>query len=149
MGALASRSSLSTLTHVLLNEKSLKVLSAIADALGKIGDKSAIPFLMAAIAKSDVPDSDPYHKAVSTLIEKNRKAPQVTAVVKKKASKKPSKEEISRLKKTYYGKAHTNFVQGNYEEAILNWERLLELDPNHSQSKKMVRRSKAKLAEWQ
>jgi len=60
----------------------------------------------------------------------------------KPAKKKLSEEEITKLKKQYYYKGLKLYQAGNYEEAIEFFEKILELDPTHPQSMRLIEKCK-------
>jgi hypothetical protein len=50
-------------------------------------------------------------------------------------------EDKTQLMRTYYSDAQKAFTQKKYKEAIAGWQKVLEMDPNHEQSKRMIARA--------
>ncbi|MCD6423498.1 MAG: PorV/PorQ family protein [Elusimicrobia bacterium] len=70
----------------------------------------------------------------------------------KKARKEKEKKERAEKKKKaimakHYNKAVKFYQAGKYKKAIKEWEKVLELDPNHEMSLKNIEKAKAKLQE--
>jgi tetratricopeptide (TPR) repeat protein len=55
------------------------------------------------------------------------------------------KETKTKVMQRYWGKAFGYYQGGEYEKAIAEFEKILELDPNHSESKRMIRQAKEKI----
>lgn len=58
-----------------------------------------------------------------------------------------SADEKEKLKKEYYDTAYGLFNKGKYAMAIANWEKVLEIDPNHTESKNKITLAKKMLEE--
>ena len=50
-------------------------------------------------------------------------------------------------KKEYWSKGYKYYQQGEYNRAIPEFEKILEIDPNHEQSKKLIGQCKVKSKE--
>ena len=58
------------------------------------------------------------------------------------------KKDIPRIIKGNYFNAGVRYYEkGEYEKAIEQWEKVLELDPEHSESKRLIRQAGEKLNE--
>jgi len=68
---------------------------------------------------------------------------------KEKARKKLSPRTKKMLMKKHFKKATQLYQQGKYEEAISEWKKVLELDPNHELSRKKIEKAKEKLLQQQ
>ncbi|PKM99742.1 MAG: hypothetical protein CVU78_04800 [Elusimicrobia bacterium HGW-Elusimicrobia-2] len=67
------------------------------------------------------------------------------------AESKAAREETSGqkqlMKENYFNAAVQHYEKGEYEKAIEQWEKLLELEPEHSESKRLIKKSREKLNE--
>ena len=56
-------------------------------------------------------------------------------------------EKVTRTKvmQEHWGKGFSYYRSGEYEKAIVEFEKILELDPSHSESKRMIRQAKEKI----
>ena len=53
----------------------------------------------------------------------------------------------TKVMQTHWGKGFSYYQKEEYEEAIVEFEKILELDPNHFESKRMIRQAKEKIKE--
>jgi len=51
------------------------------------------------------------------------------------------------MKGNYFNDAVKFYEKGEYKKAIEQWEKVLELDPEHSESKRLIRQAEEKLNE--
>lgn len=58
-----------------------------------------------------------------------------------------SREEKVEIMKEHYKKATNYYKKGKYEKAIKEWEKVLEIDPNHKNSKICLEKARKKLKE--
>ncbi|MDO9513861.1 MAG: tetratricopeptide repeat protein [Elusimicrobiota bacterium] len=75
---------------------------------------------------------------VKTLRSNGRK--QVTT------DKNPTEEEKKKLMSRFFNDGTKLYEQGKYKEAIASWEKVLELEPEHQQSREVIKKAKQKMA---
>ena len=66
---------------------------------------------------------------------------------KKTLKKKLTREEKVEIMREHYEKATNYYKKGKYEKAIREWEKVLEIDPNHKNSKICIEKARNKLKE--
>jgi len=65
--------------------------------------------------------------------------------VKKESPKEPRETEKERLQR-YYWQGLKHYKNGEYKQAVVWWEKLLELKPDHTEAKWRIKKAKEKLA---
>ncbi|MCD6422644.1 MAG: tetratricopeptide repeat protein [Elusimicrobia bacterium] len=86
-------------------------------------------------------------KDKASIVEVRNKAfMRLNEVEKKiKEKKKKSKEQKQIKMKEHFRKATQFYMKGEYEKAIAEWEKVLEIDPNHKLSKIKIKKAKEKI----
>jgi len=75
----------------------------------------------------------------------NKKIEEIKSKVKKSETK---KEKLKKEKmRKHFMKGQEFYIKGKYKEAIKEWKKVLELDPNHKLSKIKIEKAKKKLEE--
>lgn len=95
-------------------------------------------------------------KSEEKSLAKQRKAEQKAEKERLKAEKKADNERLKAEEKAaqtnaemkeHYNKATKLYAAGKYKKAIKEWEKVLELDPQHKQSKDSIEKARRKLEE--
>ncbi|MFH1353303.1 MAG: tetratricopeptide repeat protein [bacterium] len=78
------------------------------------------------------------------IVEIRRKANVKIHEIQKKESSNIEEKDVrsDKLKRQYFGRATAFYVQGEYGKAIKEWEKVLEIDPNHELSKQKIEKAK-------
>jgi len=78
------------------------------------------------------------------IVEIRRKANVKIHEIQKRESSRIKKKDVrsDSLKRQHFGKATAFYVRGEYRKAIKEWEKVLEIDPNHKLSKQKIEKAK-------
>ncbi|MFH1958083.1 MAG: tetratricopeptide repeat protein [bacterium] len=78
------------------------------------------------------------------IVEIRRKANVKIHEIQQKESSNIKEQDVrsDKLKRQYFGRATALYVQGEYRKAIKEWEKVLEIDPNHELSKQKIEKAK-------
>ncbi len=110
-----------------LNEKINSNLKLANDAYNKGDYKSAILYA------SRVLEEAPGNKVASQILVQSRN--EYNKILSQK------KESLDKEIAKYMAMGMENYRKGNIEEAVKNWKKVLELDPNNDQAKKYIARA--------
>ena len=72
----------------------------------------------------------------------NRLEEELRHIKERLQAEKVTKKEVMRR---YWGKGFSYYQKGEYEKAIAELEKILELDPNHLESKRLIKQAKEKI----
>jgi len=81
----------------------------------------------------------------TTLISIKRKVPADKQSAEEVRA--PDPDQIRAAMGNYFNDAVKFYEKGEYKKAIEQWEKVLELDPEHSESKRLIRQAEEKLNE--
>ncbi|MBD3270967.1 MAG: tetratricopeptide repeat protein [Elusimicrobia bacterium] len=150
LGMHACEAALGRLIDMMQSDPEQAVRESAAQAIARIGHEDALPAVTSALHKSYQEDRLFLMNAMMELVEKKAQHhPETKETVSKPITPSPSvneDEKIARMKK-HYQQAAALFKQGQYAEAITEWEKVLTLAPNHAQSKRMIQRAQNKLSQ--
>ncbi|MFH2084946.1 MAG: tetratricopeptide repeat protein [Candidatus Omnitrophota bacterium] len=64
-----------------------------------------------------------------------------------KTDKNLPEKEKKKLMSVFFNNGTKLYEQGKYKEAIASWEKVLEIEPKHQQSREVIKKAKQKMAE--
>ncbi|MBA3066281.1 tetratricopeptide repeat protein [bacterium] len=83
----------------------------------------------------------------SALMKENEIKNEKSDGAESKAAREETSEPARLMKGKYFNTAVKYYESGEYEKAIEQWEKLLEMEPEHSESKRLIKKSREKLNE--
>jgi len=124
-------------------EQKEKTLQRILDKYGASGiDISGAAAEMDKIREAKTGEKT---KPVKTNQKEPAKVHTATGQVSPALKKEFTEEEKLALKKQYYGAGTAYYQKGDYSKAVLEFEKILKIDPNHQQSKRLLEQCRQKL----
>ena len=149
LGAWGDPRAIPALHDVLQNDPEQDVRIAAASALTEIGDSISLRVLNEMISISEEGEKDTFIESAVNLIrqhhEKKKSPPEVSQKKTEPSGTKDKKTKTVEVMKIHYRKAVKHFKKGEYEQAIKEWKKIIEFNPHHEQSKRMIKRAEKKL----